>query len=317
MNDILNKTLPAKLSPGDEIRIIAPSGSLTRVRTDVFDSALSHLEDIGFRVTFSKNCREMDRFSSSSVSSRVEDLHEAFSDQNVRAVMPCIGGFNVNQILPFIDYELIKSNPKILCGYSDITALLCAVYSRTGLVTYHAPHLAALGFLREREYTDRYFSDCLTGGSPFSVLPSESAGSYTVIQEGTCEGEIVGGNLCTLNLLQGTPYMPDIRNRVLFIEDDNIMGDYFPYEFDRNLQSLLQVPGGDSVRGIVFGRFDESCKMTPEMIGAIIRGKVNPDIPVLSGVDFGHVFPMISFPVGGRVLLSASINEISLQITEH
>ena len=309
--------IPPKLKKGDEIRIIAPSGSLTRVRTDVLERSLAYLDENGFRVTYSTNCREMDSFSSSSVESRAADLHEAFADPDVKAVMACIGGFNVNQILPYIDYDLIRANPKILCGYSDITALLNAVYARTGLVTYHAPHLAALGFLREREYTHKYLTACLMNEDPISVTPSETAGSYTVLQEGTCEGEIAGGNLCTLNLLQGTPYMPDIRDRVLFIEDDNIMGDYFPYEFDRNLQSLLQVSGAESIRGIVFGRFDESCRLTEDTIRAIVKGKVPAGIPVVFGTDFGHVFPMISFPVGGRVKLSANGEGIDLRITEH
>ena len=309
--------IPPKLKKGDEIRIIAPSGSLTRVRTDVLERSLAYLDENGFRVTYSTNCREMDSFSSSSVESRAADLHEAFADPDVKAVMACIGGFNVNQILPYIDYDLIRANPKILCGYSDITALLNAVYARTGLVTYHAPHLAALGFLREREYTHKYLAACLMNEDPISVTPSETAGSYTVLQEGTCEGEIVGGNLCTLNLLQGTPYMPDLRDKILFIEDDNIMGDYFPYEFDRNLQSLLQVSGAESVRGIVFGRFDESCRLTEDTIRAIVKGKVPAGIPVVFGTDFGHVFPMISFPVGGRVKLSANGEGIDLRITDH
>lgn len=309
--------IPPKLKKGDEIRIIAPSGSLTRVRTDVLERSLAYLDENGFRVTYSTNCREMDSFSSSSVESRAADLHEAFADPDVKAVMACIGGFNVNQILPYIDYDLIRANPKILCGYSDITALLNAVYARTGLVTYHAPHLAALGFLREREYTHKYLTACLMNEDPISVMPSETAGSYTVLQEGTCEGEIAGGNLCTLNLLQGTPYMPDLRDKVLFIEDDNIMGDYFPYEFDRNLQSLLQVSGAESVRGIVFGRFDESCRLTEDTIRAIVKGKVPAGIPVVFGTDFGHVFPMISFPVGGRVKLSANGEGIDLRITDH
>lgn len=309
--------IPPKLKKGDEIRIIAPSGSLTRVRKDVLERSLAYLDENGFRVTYSTNCREMDSFSSSSVKSRAADLHEAFADPDVKAVMACIGGFNVNQILPYIDYDLIRANPKILCGYSDITTLLNAVYARTGLVTYHAPHLAALGFLREREYTHKYLTACLMNEDPISVTPSETAGSYTILQEGTCEGEIAGGNLCTLNLLQGTPYMPDLRDKVLFIEDDNIMGDYFPYEFDRNLQSLLQVSGAESVRGIVFGRFDESCRLTEDTIRAIVKGKVPAGIPVVFGTDFGHVFPMISFPVGGRVKLSANGEGIDLRITDH
>ena len=308
--------IPPKLNPEDEIRIIAPSSSLTRVRPDIYDSAFAFLKDKGFNVTFSKNCRETNMFLSSSIRSRVDDIHEAFADKNVKAVMACIGGFNANEILPYLDYELIRANPKILCGYSDITALLNAVYAKTGLVTYHAPHLAALGFLNEREYTQKYFSECMMSDSSFAVTPSEAAQGYTVIQEGRCEGEIIGGNLCTLNLLQGTPYMPDIKNKVLFLEDDNIMGDYFVCEFDRNLQSLLQISGADTIRGIVFGRFDESCKMTEDIVKAIVKDKVSPDIPIVFGVDFGHVFPMFSFPIGGRVRLSVN-NSIDLKIIEH
>ena len=309
--------IPEKLNKGDEIRIIAPSGSFSRVRTDIAESAIGLLREQGFNVTFSKNCKEMDGFGSSSVSSRVDDLHEAFADKNVKAVMACIGGFNVNQILPHIDFELIKANPKILCGYSDITALLNAVYAKTGLVTYHAPHLAGLGFPNEREYTLRYFAQCMESGEPFTVTPSETAGSYTVIREGECEGDIIGGNLCTLNLLQGTPYMPDIRDKVLFIEDDNIMGDYFVYEFDRNFGSLMQVKGAESVGGIVFGRFEESCKMTEDTVRAIVADKVPQGVPVIFGADFGHVFPMISFPVGGRVSISAKGKEAVIRVTEH
>lgn len=308
--------IPQKLNQGDEIRIIAPSSSLTRVRSDIYDSALAFLQAQDFNVTISKNCRETNIFQSSSVRFRAEDIHEAFADKNVKAVMACIGGFNANELLPYLDYELIKDNPKILCGYSDITALLNAVYTKTGLATYHAPHLASLGFLNEREYTQKYFSECMMSDGPFAVTPSAAAQGHTVIQEGECEGVIIGGNLCTLNLLQGTPYMPDIKNKVLFLEDDNIMGDYFVCEFDRNLQSLLQVSGAETIRGIVFGRFDESCKMTEDVVKAIIRDKVSPNIPIVFGVDFGHVFPMISFPIGGKVSLSAN-NITDIKIIEH
>ena len=128
------------------------------------------------------------------------------------------------------------------------------------------------------------------------VTPSETAAKYHTIQEGTCEEMIIGGNLCTLNLLQGTPYMPDISNKVLFLEDDNIMGDFFCYEFDRNLESLLQIEGANTIKGIVFGRFNDSCGLTVETIADIIQDKVPANIPVIFGVDFGHVFPMITFP---------------------
>lgn len=111
--------------------------------------------------------------------------------------------------------------------------------------------------------------------------------------------------------------MPEIKNKVLFLEDDNIMGPYFCYEFDRNLESLLQTEGAETIMGIVFGRFDESCGLTIETISDIVRDKVPDNIPVIFGVDFGHVFPMITFPIGGSVRISADKDGAEIQLITH
>ena len=298
--------LAPKLKKGDEIRIIAPSRSLAIVRDEIFNKALFNLKNQGFHVTFSKHSREIDDWNSSSIRSRVEDIHEAFLDKNVKAILTAIGGFNVNQILEHIDYDIIRQHPKILCGYSDITALLSAIYAKTGLVTYHGAHFSTFGFEIEQEYTQKAFFDCVMKEDNLTLKPSHKAKEYTVIQQGACEGTIIGGNLCTLNLLQGTQFMPQAEDIVLFIEDDNIMGDYFIYEFDRNFQSLLQAYGTERIKGVVFGRFDESCKMSADIVKRIITDKLPKDIPVLFGVDFGHVFPMITFPIGGKVKIAAN-----------
>ena len=306
-----------KLKPGDEIRVIAPSRNLTEVRQDVYHHAIGFWKREGFHLTFSRNCREADQFHSSSISSRLEDIHEAFCDSNVKMIITSLGGFNANQLLPHLDYHLIGCHPKLFCGFSDITALHNAIYAKTGLITYHGPHFSTFGFDREIEYTRKAFYDCVMTDAPILVTPSKEAVTYCTIQEGTCEGSIIGGNLCTLNLLQGTTYMPDIRNKVLFLEDDNIMGPYFRYEFDRNLASLLQTEGADQIKGIVFGRFDDSCGMNPGSIAEIIKDKVPPDIPVIFGADFGHVFPMITFPIGGTVSISTDKDSPVLQILTH
>ncbi len=208
--------IASKLSLGDEIRVIAPSRSLSIVRQDIFDNALKFLLNKGFKVSFSKNSRELDEVNSSSVQSRVEDLHEAFSDKNVKAILTCIGGFNVNQILEYIDYPLIENNSKIICGFSDITALLNAIYAKTGLVTYHGPHFASFGFDNNIEYTNHYFEKCIMKSDKYFIEPSRETKEYYVIQDGTCEGEIIGGNLCTLNLLQGTEFMPNLKDKIMF-----------------------------------------------------------------------------------------------------
>lgn len=306
-----------KLKRGDEVRVIAPSRNLTEVRQDVHHHAIDFWEREGFHISFSKNSQEVNQFHSSSIASRVEDIHEAFLDPNVKMVITCLGGFNANQLLRYLDYDLIAKHPKIFCGYSDITALSNAIYARTGLVTYHGPHFSTFGFDKEIEFTRNAFINCIMNDSPIAVTPSEVASKYYTIQEGTCEGSIIGGNLCTLNLLQGTPYMPEIKNKVLFLEDDNIMGPYFCYEFDRNLESLLQTEGAETIKGIVFGRFDESCGLTIDTISDIVREKVPDNIPVIFGVDFGHVFPMITFPVGGTVRISADKDSVEIQLITH
>lgn len=309
--------IASKLKRGDEVRVIAPSRNLTEVRQDVHHHAVDFWKLEGFTLTISKNSREVNKFHSSGIASRVEDIHEAFLDPNVKMIITCLGGFNANQLLRHLDYDLIASHPKILCGFSDITVLLNAIYAKTGLVTYHGPHYGTFAFDREAEYTRKAFLDCVMDAAPIVTAPSEAAGKWHTIQEGTCEGTIIGGNLCTLNLLQGTPYMPDIKNKVLFLEDDNIMGDYFCYEFDRNLESLLQVEGADTIKGIVFGRFDDSCGLTAETITDIIREKIPSNIPVIFGADFGHVFPMITFPIGGNVKISADRDGSEIQIVTH
>lgn len=306
-----------KLNLGDEIRVIAPSINLTEVWQDIHQHAVDFWTKEGFNLTFSKNSQEIGKFHSSSIASRIEDIHDAFCDPNVKMIITCLGGFNANQLLRHLDYDLIARHPKIFCGFSDITALCNAIYAKTGLVTYHGPHFSTFGFDNETEYTRKSFFDCAINDNPFAVVPSEAANKYCIIQEGFCEGTIIGGNLCTLNLLQGTPYMPDIRDKVLFLEDDNIMGEYFCYEFDRNLESLLQVKGADTIKGIVFGRFDDSCGLTAETITDIIRDKVPSHIPVVFGVDFGHVFPMITFPIGGTVSIQANKNSAEIVILTH
>ena len=308
--------IPARLFPGDEIRVIAPSRSLSVIWPVMYDSAVEYWKERGHHVTFGRRSRELEDFMSPSIEAKVDDIHEAFADPNVKMVISCIGGFNCNSILPCLDYDLIARNPKILCGYSDVTALLNAVHAKTGLVTYHGPHFSTFGLDKDRDYTLKAFMDALSQSVPVQLTPSDAAGAYTVLQPGVCEGVIIGGNLCTLNLLQGTPYMPDLRDKVLFLEDDNIMGEYFCFEFARNLASLLQCEGAQEVAGIVFGRFEESCGMTADVMRRIIRDVVPTEIPVVFGADFGHVFPMVTFPIGGRVRVEAGERAV-ITLLEH
>jgi muramoyltetrapeptide carboxypeptidase LdcA involved in peptidoglycan recycling len=324
-----------KLKPGDEIRVVASARSLGMVSEESRKIAIERLEGLGLKVSYAKNVEERDDFVSSSVESRVQDLHDAFSDKNVKGILTAIGGFNVNQILSYLDYELIKNNPKIICGFSDITALSNAIYQKTELATYSGPHFSSFGMLKGIDYTIEHFKKCLMEEGDFEILPSkewsddkwfidqdnrefvENEG-YQIINEGHAEGKIIGGNLCTLNLLQGTQFMPSLKDAILFLEDDDATGDDFPVEFDRNLQSLIHLPDFPGVRGIVIGRFQKKGFISQDKLEKIIKTKKElMNIPVIYGADFGHTTPIITFPVGGSARLLVEKGRVELKITSH
>ncbi|PKL37146.1 LD-carboxypeptidase [Candidatus Peregrinibacteria bacterium HGW-Peregrinibacteria-1] len=326
--------IPPKLKPGDEIRVIAPSRSLSILSEEQIKEAQANFEKQGFRITFSRNCRESDIFDSSSIQSRVQDLHEAFADHRVKAIFTAIGGFNANQILEYLDYQLIADNPKILCGYSDITALTNAITAKTGLITYSGLHFSTWQMRKGFDYNLSYFQKCLIDDAEFAILPSDtwSDDAWYIDQEnrnfienegfitlnpGEAQGTIWGGNLCTLNLLQGTKFMPDISGSLLFIEDDDFAGAYFDVEFDRNLQSLIHQPNFDKVQGIVIGRFQEKSAMNTKKLKHIIKTKsALSHIPIIANVDFGHTNPLITFPIGGTAQLKGN-NKVELKIIQH
>ncbi len=328
----MKKIYPQKLISGDTVKIIAPSRSIKVIGTDTQQIAQQRFTELGLKVEFGDHVGECDDFRSSSIDSRIKDLHSAFLDPKVKAVISAIGGFNSNQLLRHIDWDLIKNNPKIFCGFSDITALNNAIYAKTGLVNYSGPAFSTFGKLRDSKYTIEYFVKCLFNNDPINVKASKKWDDrkwwadqqdakyfknkgWQVIQEGKAEGTIIGGNLCTLNLLHGTEYMPPLKDSILFLEDD--------YEsnavtFDRDLQSIIHLPDFSGVKGLVIGRFQVKSEVTPSLIEQIIKSKKELcNMPVIYGVDFGHTDPKITFPVGGGVEIKATGSNLSITITKH
>ncbi len=325
--------IPPKLEEGDEVRVVAPSRSLPFISESAKEMANKRLGK-KFELSFGENVDEIDEFNSSSVQSRVEDLHDAFSDDNVKAILSVIGGFNSNQLLDYLDYDLIRENPTILCGYSDITALANAIYAKTGMVTYSGPHYSTFGMRDGFDYIWEYFEKCLMQGGTFEVGPSEqwsnddwyhnqddrefieNEGPF-VINEGKAEGTIVGANQSTFRLLHGTEYMPELEGSIVFLERDKSSGAKTDVWFDRTLQSLVHQPGFEGVQGICIGRFEKASEMTREKIEEIIKRKPElDDMPVVAGLDFGHTEPMFTFPIGGEAKLSVR-DGIELEIIEH
>ena len=328
----MNYLYPPKLKAGDEIRVIAPSVSLAKISKSTQQIANERFSRMEMKLSFGRHVNEQDELDSSPIESRLEDIHDAFRNPEIKAVLTVIGGYNSNQLLRYLDWDLIRSNPKIFCGFSDITALNNAILAKTGLVTYSGPHYSTFGQEMYFDYTLEYFKKCFFDDKPIKITPSlqwtddkwyknqhdrwpiDNDG-FRVINSGKAEGRIIGGNLCTLNLLQGTEYFPDLTDSVLFIEDD----DESPaHTFDRDLQSLLHLPDFDKVKGIVIGRFQKGSNITKEKLTTIIKTKRELNtMPVIGNVDFGHTDPKITFPIGGLVSLEASEDTVKLIIKEH
>jgi muramoyltetrapeptide carboxypeptidase len=323
--------LAERLKPGDEIRVIAPARSMAIIKGEQLRIAQERLNQLGFTITYGKNAELHDEFFSTSIEERIEDLHDAFTDPNVKGILTVIGGYNANQLLNYIDFEIIKNNPKILCGFSDITALQGAIYKKTGLITYSGPHFSSFGVKHGFEYTLDSFINAVTNDAPYEILASSDwsddpwyldqedrhfikNNGYTVIQEGDAEGRLIGGNLCTLNLLQGTEFMPSLKDSILFIEDDE---ESHALTFDRDLQSLLHLPDSQGIKGILIGRFQKNSQVTEEALRKIIESKKElHGIPVIADVNFGHVQPFATIPIGGRAAIKAKGFESEIWIEQ-
>ena len=304
-----------KLKKGDHIRVISPSLSIQAIGGfDANVSAKEKLEELGFNVSFSSNYFEHDLFDSASITSRVEDLHEAFADPSVDAILATIGGFNCNELLPYLDYDLIAQNPKIFCGYSDTTALLNAIYAKTGMQTYMGPSYSSFKMKEGQEYQSQSWLKAVTQDD-YDLVPSKEWSSdpwydptqprhfmpteWKVYNAGKASSTIIGGNLSTFSLLRGTPYAPQAENYILFVEEAE---GYPPEHFLRELAALLQAY--PSPQAVIIGRFPKECEMTEEILLAILdKHPLLKNIPVLYDVDFAHTQPLFTITIGAQAAL--------------
>ncbi len=304
---MLKTILPPKLKPGDEIRVIAPSCSGSTINKLKLAKAQARFKKLGFKVTLSKNLFAMNGLESSSVKSRLKDLQDAFADKNVKGILAIRGGYNINDLLDYIDWKLIKNNPKVYCGFSDNTALQNAILTKTGLITYSGPNFATFGSPKNPSYTAKNFINAVSKAQP---IPVKNFSKAVVINKGKASGTIIGGNLCTLNLLQGTQYMPSLANTILFAEA-NYMSSLDWQEFTRDLQSVINLPNFKKVKGLVIGRFENESKISIKKIKEIIKTKPElSKIPVICNIDFGHNLPIFTFPVGGRATIDTNKQEL-------
>ncbi len=308
---------PQKLTSGDGVAIIAPSLSLTSISPPRLARAEALLRSWGLSVLYARAVRSSDRFGTSPPQTRLEDLHWAFGNPDVRAVLCANGGYSANGLLDGFDWALIRANPKVFCGYSDITVLGSAITRHTGLVTYYGPNLMSLGARRTAGATGPALHHALFEGGwtamPASDYWSDDDRTLTrnrgpiVLRKGLTEGTVIGGNLGSLFLLQGTEHWlaPD-GQLVLCVEEDDLPARHTPHEFDRRLRSLLAQPGMTSVRALLIGRFQPGSRMTMPALRQIVAGiPACQAMTVVANLDFGHTDPKIALPVGGQARVRA------------
>lgn len=317
----MQKIIPERLKKGDKVMVIAPARGIKIIGQDARAIAKERLESLGLEVVFAPNTTDdnWDYMGSASIEKRVEDIHTAFADKSVKAIMTIIGGANSNQLLKYLDYELIKNNPKIFCGFSDITALENAILAKTGMVVYYGPHFSSLGMKYGCDYTFEHFAKMLVTDGKDKITPSEiwsddlwflnqekrefeANEGYWNIRNGEASGTIIGGNLCTFNLLLGTEFRPAFpKDTILFIEDTEASS---LADFERNLQALLHQPDFANVKSLVIGRFQKGSKVTREGLEYILNAKAElKELPILANVDFGHTAPLLTIPLGGTAFL--------------
>lgn len=304
--------IPSKLKKGDHIRVIAPAhGFSPKFTKEMKEQAINGLKSLGLKVSFGKFVDERNEFDTTSVEKRLEDLHQAFADPNIQAIIPAMGGSSVNQLLKYIDYDLIKKNPKVFCGLSDITAIANAIHAKTKLVTYYGPHFTMLGASKIVDYSIESMKNTFFSDGAIPLKPSEyyidsewdsqvivNEGFWT-INEGEANGNSFGGNFVTFNLTMGSEFMPDITDSILFLEANKVIDHK---DVQNQLQAILNQPNSHEIKGLLLGRFQKDTGMTRALITKMIQTKKElKNIPVAANVDFGHTAPMCTLPIGGRI----------------
>jgi muramoyltetrapeptide carboxypeptidase len=305
---------PKRLKAGDTVAVIAPASGVSE---QTFDQSLQNLSGLGFKTKVGRFARGGKGFLSGTDTERLRDLHWAFQDSEVDAVWCVRGGYGTSRLLPKVNYGLIKRNPKILVGFSDITALLLAVFQKTGLVTFHGP----VGASKFTDYTKNHILNTLMRPrSGYEIkLPDVPEGenpdlyNAIILNGGKCRGQLIGGNLSLIAALNGTPYgLKDTNGKILFLEDVSEA----PYRVDRMLTQMRQTIDMRSLAGIalgVFTRTENDLDSPSQSMIEVLRDRLGGlGIPVIYGLAFGHIRNQFTLPYGIRAELDTSDSTLTL-----
>ncbi len=304
---------PAQLREGATVALIAPSSPPSEEK---LAKGIANLTQLGFKIVEGKSLRASKGYLAGTDAERLADLHWAFQNPEIEAVWCIRGGYGAGRLLPKIDYDLIRRNPKPLIGYSDVTALHLAIHQRTGLVTFHGP-VAASDFPEDTLLHFR--SMVMHATAPYEIvaprvdLDIEPPEYHPfVISRGQATGALTGGNLALLSALAGTPFAPMFKKKIVFIED---VGEQ-PYRLDRMLTQLLQATDLAQAAGIALGVFND-CQPKPDSpslsLPDALRDRLGGlGIPVVYGIPFGHVTHQATFPYGIPAKLDADKMKLTI-----
>lgn len=299
---------PRRLAPGDTVAMVAPA-SATFLKMEL-DMAQEALEALGLKVVLGQHLLDRHGYLAGQDVARAADINRFFADPSIRAVLPIRGGWGSSRVLPYLDYASIRRNPKIVLGYSDITALLLAINAKANLVTFHGPN----GMGRWDQWSADFVKRVLFNAETVTFDNPHDKGDFIVQTEnrtqtivpGTARGTLLGGNLTVLTALLGSPYLPAWDGCILFLED---VGEDI-YRIDRMLTSLKLAGVLPKIRGFVFGTCDE-CD-PGEGYGSLTLEEVFDDhirplnVPAWRGAMIGHRIPQFTLPVGAQVEIDAT-----------
>ncbi|MBJ2136465.1 LD-carboxypeptidase [Paraglaciecola chathamensis] len=307
---------PKRLRAGQTIGLIAPSSNTWEDQEIYF--AMDIIRSFGFKVKMATHLFDRTAYLAGTDKDRANDVNSMFADDKVDAIFCLRGGYGSPRILPYLDYDLIRQHPKVFLGYSDVTALLNAIYTRSGVMTFHGP-IAKQSFT---EYTLGEFKNVLfnpVDSMPLATPPAfepaegqaEKENRLTTVTKGNASGVLVGGNLSLMVKLVGSPYEPDYTDKILFLEDV----EEAPYRIDGMLTHLKLAGRLDKVAGIVFGKCTD-CEPSsgPSFsVEHVLKDRLGDlKVPVLSGVMIGHIDDMATVPVGAMATLDASKQRLTL-----
>ena len=287
-----------KLKVGDTIGIVSPASGDS---ADVINYNISSFKNLGFKIKEGKYLRRKNDYLAASDKERAEDLMEMFKDKEVKAIVAYRGGYGCIRMLPYLDMGVIKRNPKILCGYSDLTVLLNYLSQKTGLITFHGPMI-----------NSKISSDEITKNSFLSLLTDESnlinisTKDFKVENKELFRGILCGGNLTMICSTLGTPYEINTRNKILMIEDVNEEN----YAIDRYLMQLKLSGKLDSCRAFLIGYFTP---YNPKTINTILSILLPYKKPIIYNIPFGHDYPNITLPIGSSILFDAAKDKLIIK----